>query len=159
MSEMIERRFWAKVDKRGPEECWPWTATSNLNRGSQRYGMFRVNGKMRRAIRVAVELHSGAEIPSGMVVRHKCDNSICCNPHHLEIGTQKQNVEDMCLRNRPDYTRGCAHHRSKIAESDLHTIELMLTAGMSQRAVGAHFGVSQEPIRNIAKNMGLNYAA
>ena len=31
----VEERFWEKVDRRGPDECWPWTAYSD------RYGYFR----------------------------------------------------------------------------------------------------------------------
>ena len=38
------------------------------------------------------------EIPKGMVIRHKCDNPNCCNIEHLEIGTQKDNIEDMIKR-------------------------------------------------------------
>jgi hypothetical protein len=39
-------------------------------------------------------------IAPGLVVRHKCDNSLCINPEHLELGTQKQNMADMIKRGR-----------------------------------------------------------
>jgi len=28
LGRTTEQRFWSKVDKRGPDECWPWTAAS-----------------------------------------------------------------------------------------------------------------------------------
>ena len=30
----------------------------------------------------------------GLVVRHKCDNRLCINPDHLEVGTQSANLVD-----------------------------------------------------------------
>lgn len=39
-------------------------------------------------------------IGAGLVVRHKCDNGECINPEHMELGTQKENVQDMIERGR-----------------------------------------------------------
>ena len=58
-----------------------------------------INGKHQRLFRYIYEQKYG-EIPNGMVIRHKCDNSYCCNINHLEIGTQLDNVRDMINRNR-----------------------------------------------------------
>lgn len=61
-------------------------------------------GKQSLAHRVAYELtHGSIEAGRGYhgtVIRHKCDNPICCNPAHLEAGTQKDNVRDMVDRGR-----------------------------------------------------------
>lgn len=84
-----EQRFWRKVDKCGPDECWPWTAS--LTRGG--YGHIGVGGRMIRAHRFSYEVANGP-IPDGMVIDHTCRNPICVNPAHLRACTQKQNLEN-----------------------------------------------------------------
>lgn len=79
-------RFWAKVDKRGPDDCWNWTG-GKVETG---YGHFQF-GKQMGAHRVSVML-SGREIPRDRVVHHICSNRACVNPAHLEVTTQLQNV-------------------------------------------------------------------
>lgn len=89
-------RFWRKVDRRGPDECWPWRGATV--RGT--HGHVRLDdGSLVYAHRRSFEIHNGA-IPEGLVVRHKCDFGLCVNPDHLEIGTQADNVRDMVDRGR-----------------------------------------------------------
>ena len=33
-------------------------------------------------------------------MRHSCDNPRCCNPNHLSVGTQRDNILDMVKRGR-----------------------------------------------------------
>ncbi len=40
------------------------------------------------------------DIPAGQLVRHDCDNPRCCNPGHLQLGTQKDNIADQLARGR-----------------------------------------------------------
>jgi len=82
-------RFWSKVSRRGPDDCWDWLA-SKTDGG---YGKIWFGGKIRKAHRVAWELTHG-EIGEGLVVRHKCRGK-CCNPSHMELGTQAENMQDM----------------------------------------------------------------
>jgi hypothetical protein len=49
--------------------------------------------------RVSYRHHHG-EIPEGMVVRHKCDRRACFAPHHLELGSLKENWRDAVSRGR-----------------------------------------------------------
>ena len=87
-------RFWAQVDRRGPDECWPWQGATI--RG---YGHSHANYVHYYAHRRSYEMHHGP-IPEGMVVRHRCDNPPCVNPAHLQVGTQVDNINDMIDRGR-----------------------------------------------------------
>jgi hypothetical protein len=100
MKKQIEDRFWSKVEKGPVEQCWPWKAS--FLRGG--YGYFFLEGT-KQAHRMAYELTYG-EIPSGKSVLHTCDNPSCCNPAHLFVGTQVDNMVDAEGKGRRRYARG-----------------------------------------------------
>lgn len=80
-SDDIGKRFWAKVDRRGPDECWSWTGSvSRKNAG----GQMRIAGRIEQAARIAYELERGP-IEEGLVIDHTCGNSNCLNPAHMQI--------------------------------------------------------------------------
>ena len=58
------------------------------------YVRIRYNGKHDRLFRVLYQQKYG-KIPKGLVLRHLCNNSWCCNIEHLKLGTHKENMEDM----------------------------------------------------------------
>lgn len=94
-----EQRFWEKVDKRGPDECWPWLGhLSKMPDGSPGYGSICVNSKHVRATKFSYELHIGPT--NGFDLLHKCDNPPCVNPNHLFIGTAKDNALDASRKGR-----------------------------------------------------------
>lgn len=57
------------------------------------YGHARWHGKRRKAHVMAFELAGGVLSPS-MVIRHLCNNTRCCNPQHLRLGTPLENMSD-----------------------------------------------------------------
>jgi hypothetical protein len=82
MRGTLEERFWAKVDRLGDDECWPWLAAVHGRGG---YGVI-CSGKRGHKVmahRVAYELLVGP-IPEGLVIDHLCENPLCVNPAHME---------------------------------------------------------------------------
>lgn len=86
----LEERFWAKVDKRGPEDCWLWTAYLKPT-GYGEIGLGGRNQPMVHAHRVSYEIANGP-IPEGLVIDHLCRVRNCVNPAHLEAVTNKENL-------------------------------------------------------------------
>jgi hypothetical protein len=85
------------VDKRlDAAACWTWTG----GQSGTGYGYLYWRGRRQYAHRVAWELANGQPIPPGMLVRHHCDNPLCCRPSHLALGRQSDNSRDMALRGR-----------------------------------------------------------
>lgn len=87
--DRIDQRFWAKVDRRGPGECWPWRAYISPSG----YGRFRVHSRRTvwQAHRWAYEPMVGP-IPPGLYIDHLCRNRACVNPAHMECVTNGENV-------------------------------------------------------------------
>lgn len=44
--------------------------------------------------------HNREQIGTGLVIRHNCDNILCINPSHLQIGTVADNNDDIRKRGR-----------------------------------------------------------
>lgn len=93
--DVISQRFWQHVDKRGSNECWKWNGTIDHSG----YGVLAVRGKRLAAHRLSWIFAHG-EIPSGMVICHRCDTPPCVNPSHLFLGTLSDNTQDMIRKGR-----------------------------------------------------------
>ena len=147
-------RFWASVDKRGADECWPWTRSCNRRGyGAAHDGRRRPDGSRRNfvaASRLAWELTHGP-ISAGLFVCHRCDNPPCCNPAHLYLGTPADNMRDAMERDR--LWRGEQHHFARLTAAQVAIIRQRLAAGVLQRAIGTEFGVSQSAISCIARGI------
>ena len=90
----LQERFDDKYIPVTEAGCWLWTATTWNG-----YGKLSNQGRLRYAHRISYELHIG-EIPEGMHVLHKCDVPCCVNPHHLFLGTHKDNMQDKISKGR-----------------------------------------------------------
>lgn len=140
----LAERFWLKVDVRGPDECWPWLASTNPNG----YGQIidDEHGQMLKAHRVCWTLCFGP-IPPGLNVLHGCDNPPCCNPRDLFLGTQAGNIADMVAKNRQNGGPPLGiRNNCKITEAQAD--EIRCASGL-QRQIAARFGITPSQVSNI----------
>ena len=92
--------FMAGIEKRGNvridmSPCWLWIRCFT----SAGYGDIKVNGIRWNSHRLSYWIHSNyKKLERKDIVRHKCDNKQCCNPEHLELGTHRENMEDVFTR-------------------------------------------------------------
>lgn len=80
-------RFWSKVDRRGDDECWPFSdLRSDIGYGFIWDG-FRTVGAHCFSLALI-----GKRAAPGQHVDHLCRNPACVNPSHLEIVTGRENT-------------------------------------------------------------------
>ena len=138
----LSERFWAKVDK--TDGCWNWTGAVKRRKP---YGVFSVNGKAKRAHRVAWELTNGP-IQDDLCLLHKCDNPSCCRVDHLFLGSPSDNSRDMVQKNR--HHRGEKRTNSKLNESAVNNIRKYYAGGaVTQRWLADVYGVSRQLIGHV----------
>jgi hypothetical protein len=142
----MEARFWKKVNK--TENCWIWTGGGMGGWGEHKYGCI---GNGRRgtgstfAHRFSWTIHYGT-IPDGMDVLHKCDNTLCVNPEHLFLGTQKDNSKDMVKKGR---RRG---GKKPLEQSLIDKINELYDSGMSEIKISKLFHISRNHAHKYYKN-------
>ena len=110
----VEERLWAKIDRRGDDECWLWLGARDphgygqLAIGSTRDGTAR----KARVTKLVYEIVNGP-LPLGKPhVLHSCDNPPCCNPKHLHPGTHAENMAEAIERRRVARDEANGRYRS-----------------------------------------------
>lgn len=147
MSTSLSERMRRYVDRKGDNECWEWMQFRDKR---TRYGIVGDGQKTKKAHRVAWELANGRSVPEGMNVLHRCDNPPCCNPAHLFLGTQADNVRDMAQKGRcvvPGIS-GQRHYAAKISDKDADYIRASTERGVD---LAARFGLSPSTVCQIRK--------
>lgn len=87
-------------------------------------------------------------IPDGKLVCHKCDVPSCCNPEHLFLGSQSENMQDMVRKGRG--LVGGRNANTKFTEADILAIYRDVDLGLSREAIAKKFNVSAVTISHIA---------
>jgi hypothetical protein len=144
----LATRFWSKVECRGRDDCWPWTA------GTDRYGYGKfavnINGRRRYlpAHRVVYLLRYGA-LPF-VPILHSCGTRLCCNPRHLTLGTPYENAADMAGDGTAPI--GERNGRSVLTrEQVLKMRELAAILEPQHRTLAFAFGVSASTVGKVLR--------
>lgn len=98
--------------------------------------------------RIAYHIFKG-EIPENILVLHKCHNYKCCNPDHLYLGDQKQNVKDCKIAGRENKATGERNNKTKLNEKEVKKIFVLKNMGYSNNQIARLHKVSPTCIRNI----------
>ena len=148
-----DKAFWAKVDVRGPDECWEWRG----DRSEANYGNVyrRIDGRKRRlrAHRIAFELSKGP-IPSGKFICHTCDNPPCCNPAHLWAGSHADNTADCARKKRmwlQKHPEQCPLR--KLSDEQVLAVRFRFNlCGDRQKDIAREFGITQAHVSSLASS-------
>lgn len=130
--------FWNRVDVKKPSECWKYRGCKD----SHGYGWLTFCNRQIRASRLAWMISNKLDVPQGKVVLHKCDNPPCCNPAHLYLGTQKDNVRDMLVRGR---------YPSVFTPAEVKDVFARTHRGETCASVAKFYGVSKSAIAAIKR--------
>jgi hypothetical protein len=139
-----EERFWNKVDKRSPSECWPWTAGNN-----GMYGCFDGSSSHRVSFLLA-----GGTLEPGDWVLHNCDFPLCVNPNHLRKGTPKDNAQDCTARGRRNHPHSEKAGRAKITEADVLEIRW---SDAPRKVFADRFGITPGAVSHIRTGRSWKY--
>jgi hypothetical protein len=150
MRRNTEDDLWKKVIKQ-ESGCWEWQGHT-----LQGYGYFR--SKFIDEIlthRVVWTLKNGA-IPTGShhgttCVCHICDNKLCCNPDHLFLGTQADNVFDMVSKFRHRGAKGTDNGSAKLSVEQVKEIRDLLchSPRLTKVQIAKNYEVTPTLIRSI----------
>lgn len=138
-----ELRFWSRVAlTANPDRCWEWQCSHN-----GKYGVIKVAKKQYQAHRYAFLITNGSLPADGLIIRHKCDNTLCCNPVHLEAGTHMDNARDKIERGRMKV--GSQTNKSKLHERDIPEIRRRISNKDSMPKIAKDFKVAYSTIQAI----------
>lgn len=92
--------------------------------------------------------HFNGPIATGMFLCHHCDIPACCNPHHMFVGTQKDNMADAMRKDR--MARGERRPQSVLNEEQI--LEIRAANGMHAE-IAKRYGVHRMTIGKIKRGI------
>lgn len=136
--------------------CWIFTGATN----DFGYGIVGTGGRGQptdRAHRITYK-HFKGEIPPSMFVCHACDVPSCCNPDHLFIGSNQDNVNDMMRKGRNSlpprnpHVVGSVHPCAKLNEDQVVEMKKLYAQGWTQKELASKYGVVRQTISKVVNN-------
>lgn len=138
----LQERFDAYVVPEPMTGCWLWAGPND----SYGYGQLGVNGRLVLAHRLSWFLAYGVMPPKLVCVLHRCDNPAFVNPKHLFLGSQKENIYDMCKKRRQWIPAGGQNPKAKLTDVEVLAIRVdTRKSGQIARA----YGITTSTVREI----------
>jgi hypothetical protein len=141
-----EERFWSKVVKGSPDECWEWIG----GKDDDGYGSMTIDGKTCRAARFSLSL-SGVSLGPNDLACHTCDNPPCVNPAHLFKGTQVDNMADMDRKGRRVIARGERSGVAKLNNDKVLEIRRLSSLGMKGVDIARIIGTTEMTVSDVLR--------
>lgn len=141
--------------------CWVWKG--DLHPNGYGYTTNYETNKREHIHRVSFRIFKG-EIPEGLYVCHHCDNRKCIAPHHLFLGTAKENMQDAKIKGRLEHIKlmhpkGEKNTSSKLKESDMHEIRKLFGEGIKCTVIARKYSVSSSVIYGIRDGKGWKHVS
>ena len=144
--DKITARFISKLRIDPETDCWNYTGSIS----GTGYGNFWIFGHYESAHRIAYFLFKGY-LPDDLFVCHHCDNKRCCNPDHLFLGTQKDNMIDS--KNKGRRAKGEDNGSSKLTNMQVVEIKELLQRNIPHSLIAVIYKVSLTSIYNISSGL------
>lgn len=137
------------------DDClfWPYG-----NDGHGR-GIVQIDGKRLRASRVVCIMAHGEPPESKLHAAHSCGNGHlgCVTKRHLSWKTAKENSDDKYIHGTMPL--GEKSHAAKLTKDQVISIRRQFASGVSQRTLGARFGVSPSYVHRITSRQKWKWLA
>lgn len=144
MKRQSRWEFHKYVLEKGVDECWPWQSALSED-GHPRFGAEGTQWWVHRL--VYEERYSAIPDYPERLVMHLCNNSKCCNPNHLFLGTAADNMAHAGLTGTLS-RKGSANGNSKLTTQQAEAIR---SDPRPSRAVAKLYGLEKTQVLRIRR--------
>lgn len=149
VDERHVQRIIERLGERPESGCWEWPGS----RTWAGYGVVNAwNGGNNPVYvhRVIGALLYG-DLTHDQFVLHKCDNPPCCNPSHIWVGTNRENVADMDAKGRRVINPliGSQHWNARLTEQEVASLRFRFLMGEPRWQLAVTAGITAGHLNRI----------